>query len=70
MSTASVTHTFTAGTTIQSVQANTNFSDIITFLNSNVAHLDASKTFTGTQAFTNITATDATFSGDTPGLWQ
>ncbi len=64
MSTASVTHTFTAGTTIQSVQANTNFSDIITFLNNNVAHLDASKTFTGTQAFTNITAVDATFSGD------
>lgn len=57
MATAAVTHTFTAGTSIQSVQANTNFTDIVTFLNNNVAHTDASKTFTGTQAFASLSFT-------------
>lgn len=46
MATASVTYTFTSGTTIASAEANTNFSDLVTFLNTDVIHKDASIAFT------------------------
>ncbi len=47
MATASVTNQFTASTTIVSDDVDTNFSDLVTFLNGSVLHLDGSKTMTG-----------------------
>ena len=46
MATAAVTYTFTANTLIQSAQANTNFQDLVTFLNNSVIHKDGSIAFT------------------------
>lgn len=46
MATAAITYTFAAATTILSAEANTNFSDLVTFLNGSVMHLDASSAFT------------------------
>lgn len=46
MSTAAVTYTFAANTLVQSSQANTNFQDVVDFLNSDVIHKDASIAFT------------------------
>lgn len=46
MSTAAVTYTFVPETTILSAEANTNFSDLVTFLNTDVMHRDASSAFT------------------------
>lgn len=46
MATAAVTYTFTPNTTILSAEANTNFSDLVSFLNNSVMHRDASAAFT------------------------
>lgn len=46
MATAATTYTFTAGTTILASQANTNFNDVISFLNGEVIHKDGSVAFT------------------------
>jgi hypothetical protein len=46
MATASVTHTFAALTDIKSSEANKNFGDLVTFLNNQVIHADASRPFT------------------------
>jgi len=43
VATASVTNTFVTATTITAAAHNTNFSDLVTFLNSNVVHVDGSK---------------------------
>ena len=46
MATASVQYTFAPLTDIKSAEANKNFQDVITFLNANVIHTDASRAFT------------------------
>lgn len=46
MATATVTNTLVDATTITVGPLNTNFSDLVTFLNTNVLHLDGSKTMT------------------------
>lgn len=48
MAVASVTYTFVPLTLIESAEANTNFQDLVTFLNNQVIHKDASVAFTGT----------------------
>lgn len=47
MATASVTHTFAPNTLTEAGEANTNFQDLVTFLNSQTIHKDASVAFTG-----------------------
>lgn len=47
MATASVSNEFTASTTILSAAVNTNFSDLVSFLNNSVVHVDGSKAMTG-----------------------
>ncbi|KKL60103.1 hypothetical protein LCGC14_2208680 [marine sediment metagenome] len=47
MATAAVTNQFTASTTIVSDDVDTNFSDLVTFLNGSVLHLDGAKAMTG-----------------------
>lgn len=47
MSTASVTNTFVNAATADADEVNTNFSDLVTFLNGSVVHTDGSKAFTG-----------------------
>lgn len=46
MATASVTNSFTNGLLTDAGEMNTNFSDLVSFLNASVAHLDGSKAFT------------------------
>lgn len=46
MATASVTNSFTNGTTADATEVNTNFSDLVTFLNNSVVHRDGSKAMT------------------------
>lgn len=46
MATASVTYNFSAGTLIKSSEANTDFQDLVTFLNNQVIQKDASVAFT------------------------
>lgn len=50
MATASITYTFSDGATIEASQHNTNFGDLVNFLNGSVVHLDGSKTMTGALA--------------------
>lgn len=47
MATASVTNTFVASTAAVASEVNTNFTDLVTFLNNQVIHKDGSKAFTG-----------------------
>ena len=47
MATASVTNSFTNGTTADATEVNTNFNDLVTFVNGSVLHLDGSKTMSG-----------------------
>lgn len=47
MATAAVTNTFVDATTIEAGDFNANFSDLVTFLNGSVLHLDGSKTMSG-----------------------
>jgi hypothetical protein len=46
MATSSVTHTFANAATIEAAEHNTNFDDLVNFLNNQVAHLDGTKVFT------------------------
>lgn len=46
MATASVTYSFVANTLIESAKANTNFNDLVSFINSNLIQKDASVAFT------------------------
>ena len=43
---ANVTYTFTTGTAAIASQVNQNFTDLVTWVNTNAVHLDASKAFT------------------------
>lgn len=47
MATASVTHTFASGATIEHSEHNTNFNDLVTFLNANVVHADGAVAMSG-----------------------
>lgn len=47
MATASVTHAFANATTADATQVNTNFTDLTTFLNTNVVHKDGAVAMTG-----------------------
>ena len=47
MAIAAVTYSFTTATTAVAAQVNQDFTDVVTFLNSNVVHVDGSKTMTG-----------------------
>lgn len=49
MATASVTNTFTNGTPADAIEVNTNFADLVTFLNNSVVHRDGTKAFTANQ---------------------
>lgn len=73
MATASVTNTFVAGTSAVAAEVNTNFSDLVTFLNNSVIHKDGSKTMTGaldmgSQRITSVATGTATT--DAPRLDQ
>lgn len=46
-SNATVTYSFVQGTPANAVEVNTNFTDVITWINTNAAHLDGTKAFTG-----------------------
>lgn len=46
MATAAVTYSFSASTLIKSAEVNTNFSDLVSFLNNQTIHKDASVAFT------------------------
>ena len=46
MATASVTNTFVTATTLSSSAMNTNFADLVSFLNNSVVHRDGSKSMT------------------------
>lgn len=64
MATAAVTNTFVTGTTILAAAMNTNFSDLVGFLNTQVLHLDGSKAMVGaldmgSQRITNLAAPTA-----------
>ena len=52
MATVSVTYTFTNGTDADADEVNQNFTDLVTFINTDVIHRDASVAFTATQAQT------------------
>jgi hypothetical protein len=56
MATASVTHSFVTGNTILAAQHNTNFADLVNFINGSVVHVDGSKAFTGTVSGVTPTA--------------
>ncbi len=60
MATLAVTNSFAAGTLIESVEVNTNFQDVVTFVNNSVAHTDGSKTFTGIPSVSGGAAVDPT----------
>jgi hypothetical protein len=47
MATFTRTWTFTAGTKVKTSEVNKNFTDVSTFLNNSVVHVDGSKAFTG-----------------------
>jgi hypothetical protein len=47
MATASITYTFASGALASAAEVNTNFSDIVAFLNGQVIHKDGSVAFTG-----------------------
>lgn len=46
-SNATVTYSFTQGTPANASEVNTNFSDLVTWINTNATHLDGTKAFTG-----------------------
>ena len=56
MATASVTNTFVTSSTILAAAFNTNFNDLVNFVNSSVVHVDGSKAFTGNVAGITPTA--------------
>lgn len=50
MATATVTNSLVNGTTVDAVPLNTNFNDLVTFLNASVVHVDGSQAMTGNLA--------------------
>jgi hypothetical protein len=50
MATATVTNTFVNATTITAASHNTNFNDLVSFLNASVVHVDGSKAMSGALA--------------------
>lgn len=67
MATASVTNTLVTGTTITAAQHNTNYGDLVSFLNGSTIHSDGSKAFTAAQAMGGYKLTGlaaATTAGD------
>lgn len=75
MATASVTNTFVTGATILAASFNTNFTDLVSFLNNSTVHRDGSKTMTGALAMgsnkitglaNGTVATDAAAFGQIP----
>lgn len=75
MATASVTNSFTNSTTADANEVNTNFADLVTFLNGSVVHVDGSKAMTaalpmGSNKITGLAngtvATDAAAFGQLP----
>lgn len=70
MATASVTNTLVTATTIVVSKLNTNFQDLVTFLNNSVLHRDGTKAMTGaldmgTQKITNLVDGTAATDGAT-----
>lgn len=57
MTNVAVTNTFTSGTTISSSQVNTNFSDLVTFLNSTGVHVFQAGTVNATALASNAVTT-------------
>lgn len=60
MATASITNTFVAGTSAEAAEVNTNFTNLVTFLNNSVVHVDGSKAMTsnfdaGSNKIVNLT---------------
>jgi hypothetical protein len=53
VATSSVTYTFTALTKAQAAQVNQNFTNLTTFLNTDVVHVDGSKSMTGALTLPN-----------------
>lgn len=73
MATASVSNTFVASTPAEAAEVNTNFTNLVTFLNNSVVHRDGSKAMTaafdgGGFKLTNVAA--ATAASDAPRLDQ
>jgi hypothetical protein len=59
VATSSVTYTFTALTKAQAAQVNQNFTNLVTFLNTDVVHVDGSKSMTGALTLPNSDPTNA-----------
>lgn len=59
MSTASVTYAFTNGTSADGTQVNTNFTDLVNFLNSSTVHSDGSVPMTGLLTLHSLDPTTA-----------
>lgn len=60
MANYTTTYTFTAGTKIKASEANANFSNIASFLNDSVMHVDGSKSFTGVPTVAGAAAVNPT----------
>lgn len=58
-SNATVTNTFVQGTPANAPEVNTNFTDLLTWINTNAAHLDGAKSFTGLVTLPASTPTNA-----------
>jgi hypothetical protein len=59
VATASVTYTFTALTKAQAAQVNTNFQNLVTFLNGSTVHADGAVSMTGALTLPNSDPTNA-----------
>lgn len=73
MATASVTNTFVNATTADATDVNQNFTDVVTFLNGSVLHLDGSKAMSGNlDASSNkiVNLTSGTADSDAVNLGQ
>lgn len=73
MATAAVTNTFVAATAAEAAEVNTNFTDLVTFLNNSVVHRDGSKAMTGNfDAGSNkiVNLTDGTADSDAVNFGQ
>lgn len=58
-SNATVTYSFVQGTPANASDVNTNFSDLVTWINTNATHLDGAKAFTGLVTLPATTPTNA-----------
>ena len=59
MATASVTYTFSAGASASAAQVNTNFADLVSFLNGSVVHKDGAVAMTGRLTLASLVPTAA-----------